>query len=852
VVKRRVEVELTAKDAGVSKTFNELIDGLDEVSKAAKRLKLAETVSSPVALAQTSLDELTQSLKRGEITIGQYEDAARRIQRAFGMVTPETERAAKEMEELHRAFVKGEISAEDYEKELRDLGRTLDGVEKQGSLLKGALQGAMMGVGSAAMDMARQLPRATIELLKLGADANRQATALKNLALDVGTSSEEIIASIQEASGYTIDRMTAMAAANKALVMDVATTPEQFERLTKVAVALGRAMGVDAVQSIDDFVTAGARQSKMIADNLGLTVGVEQANIKYARALGKTVEELTDAERKQAFLNEMLVQGEAKLGALGTSTDDLASGFESLGAVLKDIRTDIAMTAAESVAASQSINKFALSLREAAEAQRTQAQEHRAARAEVADLEAYMTDAEKAELRAARSMEERSDALAQARIRQEAHNRALANAGPYLSDIVETTQRSTDAQEDQNEITRDSIRAFASYEDTVERAFRGEERAIQESTATYGREMAKRREELERAAVEAQAATQAMTLSLSMSWTQHFEDVAEKEASFVDKREELEAQHQEKLAEIRKKGQATAIRIDVDAERAKLQKLQERLQLALLDEQAFTDKTKEATRLRKEYAIRDLQEQVAAQSKLLDDYHAGRLVAAGQNVDALITEEQRRHDAAIAGLDEEISKQQQLQKEQQAQMIMQAFDMWGANKDIASEKMVEMRTAIAEEYGLVDEGTTALITDMMSEWESWASGVGASTEETVGYIHDVMTATGDLQTDLLELTAEDWVIKVRVEQEMAPHIGIDGGGAETAGIQMQRGGAALVGPGFGGPMNFRAGEGGRAEVVRVTPMVDSHDTYNVSGADAVAIMAETRRRERRAELGRLM
>jgi len=195
----------------------------------------------------------------------------------------------------------------------------------------------LLAAGWAAVKTAQ----AVVELTKLGAAAQRQEKALDNLATAAGSSGDAILSSIQEASQFTIDRMGAMQTANRALIMGVAETPEQFERLTTVAVALGRAMGVDAVTSIDNFVTAAGRQSYMIADNLGLIVRAEEAQKNYADQIGKTATELTLQEKRQAFLNEMLVQGEAKMGALGDSTLDNAAKIEQASAAWKDFKTSI-------------------------------------------------------------------------------------------------------------------------------------------------------------------------------------------------------------------------------------------------------------------------------------------------------------------------------------------------------------------------------------------------------------------------------------------------------------------------------------------------------------------------------
>jgi hypothetical protein len=217
----------------------------------------------------------------------------------------------------------------------------------------------MAGAAFAAMKTAQVV----IDLAKMGAAAQRQSTALDNLADAAGTSGDAIVKSIQQASNFTIDRMTAMQAANRAMVMDVAQTPEQFAKLTKVATALGRAMGQDAAKSIDDFVTAAGRQSKLIADNLGLVVNAEDAYERYAGQIGKTADQLTDAEKKQAFLQAGAAIADAKT-SIGIITSTILQSTGVVTAFAKATRqmADEVTTVAE--AGGPSLKLYAQAIRE--------------------------------------------------------------------------------------------------------------------------------------------------------------------------------------------------------------------------------------------------------------------------------------------------------------------------------------------------------------------------------------------------------------------------------------------------------------------------------------------------------
>jgi hypothetical protein len=234
------------------------------------------------------------------------------------------------------------------------------------SLLSLANAAKIAAAGYAAVKVAQE----AIKFVEFGAKVQQAETALNSLAQGAGTTGDAIVDAIQGAADFTIDRMSAMEAANKALLLGVAKSPEDFERLSKQAVLLGRAMGQDAAKSIDDFVTAAGRQSKQIADNLGLMVSAEDANKKYAEAIGKTVDELTDAERKQAFMTEMLIQAEDKTKDLEGATGGAAFELGLMKAAVSDTKAELALMAAETFDNTVNTQKLALAIREIPDALR--------------------------------------------------------------------------------------------------------------------------------------------------------------------------------------------------------------------------------------------------------------------------------------------------------------------------------------------------------------------------------------------------------------------------------------------------------------------------------------------------
>ena len=125
-----------------------------------------------------------------------------------------------------------------------------------------------------------------------------------------------------------------MTQANMALTLGSANNTQQFAELAKTAQQLGRALGLDTAFALNSLNIGIARQSRLVLDNLGLIVSVSEANENYARSLGKTVAQLTDAEKKEAFRLEAMTQAGRKLAELGPMTMNAGDEFRTLATEL--------------------------------------------------------------------------------------------------------------------------------------------------------------------------------------------------------------------------------------------------------------------------------------------------------------------------------------------------------------------------------------------------------------------------------------------------------------------------------------------------------------------------------------
>ena len=167
---------------------------------------------------------------------------------------------------------------------------------------------------------------ATVALGRRGSEVQNIENAFRSLT----TEADAMLASVRLASKGMVSDFDIMAAANKALLLGLPVTAEEMGTLTETAITLGRAMKLDTTTALNDLVTALGRSSPLILDNLGLTVKVGEANETYAKKLGKTVSQLSDAEKKTAFYEAAMTAAASKVESMGeiqlTFADRLAQG----------------------------------------------------------------------------------------------------------------------------------------------------------------------------------------------------------------------------------------------------------------------------------------------------------------------------------------------------------------------------------------------------------------------------------------------------------------------------------------------------------------------------------------------
>ena len=181
---------------------------------------------------------------------------------------------------------------------------------------------------------------AAFGVLSRSAQIDTLTQSMEVLSTTGGTYVKSLAKNMQEASGFAID--LAQSFRQVSLAASAGLNTSEIEGLTKVAKGAAISLGRNLPDAMDRIFRGAIKLEPEILDEIGLFIRVDEAAQKYARNNGKVTSSLTQVEKRQAFLNEILEQGTRKFAEyaeeikpdpyvrLGAALGDIAQGGLSL------------------------------------------------------------------------------------------------------------------------------------------------------------------------------------------------------------------------------------------------------------------------------------------------------------------------------------------------------------------------------------------------------------------------------------------------------------------------------------------------------------------------------------------
>jgi len=210
---------------------------------------------------------------------------------------------------------------------------------------------AIAGAVTAVVAGIVKVSEAVFALGEAGAQVDRLRTGFDNLARGAGTSGDALLSAMRKASQGTVADTELIGSANRAMLLGVAANADQMAKLLEVAGARGKAMGLSTSQAFSDIVTGIGRMSAPILDNLGIVIDSNKAYADYASQLGKTADQLDNAQKKAALLNAVVASSQTLINDNAAAGDDLASSFERMDSSIQNAKDALGQLFAPAAAA---------------------------------------------------------------------------------------------------------------------------------------------------------------------------------------------------------------------------------------------------------------------------------------------------------------------------------------------------------------------------------------------------------------------------------------------------------------------------------------------------------------------
>lgn len=168
--------------------------------------------------------------------------------------------------------------------------------------------------------------------LKSAADTTNLVKGLDLLGASSGRNLGQLSRNLVAATDGAISLREAMTATVQ--TSSAGMTGQNIQRLAMVAKNASLALGVSMPDALNRLSRGVTKLEPELLDELGIFTKIEPAVQAYAREVGKSASQLTDFERRQAFANAVLKEGEEKFSALSEAA---ANPYDKLLANLKNV-----------------------------------------------------------------------------------------------------------------------------------------------------------------------------------------------------------------------------------------------------------------------------------------------------------------------------------------------------------------------------------------------------------------------------------------------------------------------------------------------------------------------------------
>lgn len=253
----------------------------------------------------------------------------------LSVVTKEANKASKATDKLGKATDKTNKSRSRYHKQEKGVAGATSNSTKSFAKQAQTIGGGSSGLVGAYATLAAHVfaVSAAFGVLQRNAGFKQLEQGIIFTGRAAGANLPLISKNLKEITDSAISTADAMKAV--AIGTSAGFSSSQLEGLTSVAKGASLALGRDMTDALDRLVRGAAKLEPEILDELGIMVRLDETAEKFASTIGKSASELSTFEKRMAFTNAIIEQGEKKFGALNNVIEanpysKLAAQFDAL------------------------------------------------------------------------------------------------------------------------------------------------------------------------------------------------------------------------------------------------------------------------------------------------------------------------------------------------------------------------------------------------------------------------------------------------------------------------------------------------------------------------------------------
>ncbi|MEI6221173.1 MAG: hypothetical protein WCP97_00515 [bacterium] len=207
------------------------------------------------------------------------------------------------------------------------MGKVNEGFgQMQGSAMKlmGLMAGGMIG-------------GAELQMVKLAGTASR----LKKELGEMGVDGEAALVKLRSATRNTIPDIDLLKMTNKAMALGLTKDTDKMGDLFMLARSKAKTFGMTVEETMNMFTMAAGKGRDAMLSQIGMQIDTKSAMDDYAKSIGKTATQLTEAEKTQAEFNAILKAGSKDIEKMKTANDGAGDKIAQLGVKMENFKLTI-------------------------------------------------------------------------------------------------------------------------------------------------------------------------------------------------------------------------------------------------------------------------------------------------------------------------------------------------------------------------------------------------------------------------------------------------------------------------------------------------------------------------------